>query len=130
VITIVQARLRNMEKNDFVEVFKQRTKQLTLRCVRVFQALPKTEEAKIIGKQFLRSATSVGANYRAVCRAWSQNEFYAKLSITIEEADETLFWMEILVESGIYTETKMKEVMDELTEIIKVLSKARKSVTK
>jgi four helix bundle protein len=130
VITIVQARLRNMEKNDFVEVFKQRTKQLTLRCVRVFQALPKTEEAKIIGKQFLRSATSVGANYRAVCRARSQNEFYAKLSITIEEADETLFWMEILVESGIYTETKMKEVMDELTEIIKVLSKARKSVTK
>jgi four helix bundle protein len=119
-----------MEKSDFVEIFKQRTKQLTLRCVRIFQALPKTEEAKIIGKQLLRSATSVGANYRAVCRARSQNEFYAKLSITIEEADETLFWMEILIESGIYTETKMKEVMDELTEIIKVLSKARKSVVK
>jgi four helix bundle protein len=119
-----------MEKSDFVEIFKHRTKQLTLRCVRIFQALPKTEEAKIIGKQLLRSATSVGANYRAVCRARSQNEFYAKLSITIEEADETLFWMEILIESGIYTETKMKEVMDELTEIIKVLSKARKSVVK
>jgi four helix bundle protein len=119
-----------MEKSDFVEIFKHRTKQLTLRCVRIFQALPKTEEAKIIGKQLLRSATSVGANYRAVCRARSQNEFSAKLSITIEEADETLFWMEILIESGIYTEAKMKEVMDELTEIIKVLSKARKSVVR
>lgn len=56
-----------MEKEDFIEVFKRRTKQFTLRCIRVFQALPKTEEARIIGKQFLRSATSVGANYRAVC---------------------------------------------------------------
>ncbi len=119
-----------MEKGDFVEAFKKRTKQFTLRCIRVFQALPKTEEARIIGKQFLRSATSVGANYRAVCRARSQNEFFAKLSITIEEADETVFWMELLIESEIYTETKMKELMEEGTEIIKVLSTARKSVSK
>jgi four helix bundle protein len=119
-----------MEKEDFIEVFKKRTKQFTLRCIRVFQALPKTEEARIIGKQFLRSATSVGANYRAVCRARSQNEFFAKLSITVEEADETLFWMEILIESEIFTESKMKDLMDELTEIVKVLSKARKTVSK
>ncbi len=119
-----------MEKEDFIEVFKKRTKQFTLRCIRVFQALPKTEEARIIGKQFLRSATSVGANYSAVCRARSQNEFFAKLSITVEEADETLFWMEILIESEIFTESKMKDLMDELTEIVKVLSKARKTVSK
>jgi four helix bundle protein len=119
-----------MEKDDFIEVFKKRTKQLTLRCIKVFQALPKTEEARIIGKQFLRSATSVGANYRAVCRARSQNEFFAKLSITIEEADETLFWIEILIESEIFSEAKMNDLVNELTEIIKVLSKARKTTSK
>jgi four helix bundle protein len=128
--SLIQSLIITMEKGDFVEAFKKRTKQFTLRCIRVFQALPKTEEARIIGKQFLRSATSVGANYRAVCRARSQNEFFAKLSITIEETDETIFWMELLIESEIYTEVKMNELMEEGTEIIKVLSTARKSVSK
>ncbi len=85
-------------KEEFVEDFKRRTKEFVLRSVRVFQAQPKTEEAQILGKQFLRSASSTGANYRATCRAGSKAEFYAKLSVTIEEADESLFWMEILAE--------------------------------
>ncbi|MFN3490507.1 MAG: four helix bundle protein, partial [Emticicia sp.] len=99
------------EKSAFIEEFKKRTKDFTLRNIKVFQSLPKTDEAKIIGKQLLRSASSVGANYRAVCRARSQAEFYSKLSITIEEADESLFWLEILVESQIVTENKLTELM-------------------
>ena len=115
------------EKEAFIEEFKKRTKTFTLRNIKVFQSSPKTDEAKIIGKQLLRSASSVGANYRAVCRARSQAEFFAKLSITIEEADESLFWLEILVESQIVTENKLADLMKEAEEIIKVLSKARKN---
>lgn len=114
-------------KEEFVESFKRRTKQFVLRSVRVFQALPKTEEAQILGKQFLRSASSTGANYRAACRARSKAEFYAKLSITIEEADESLFWMEVLAESGIIPVSRLDSLMQEATEIVKVLSKARKN---
>lgn len=112
-------------KAQFVEQFKKRTKQFVLRSVKVFQALPKSEEARIFGKQFLRSASSVGANYRAACRARSKAEFYAKLSITVEEADEAMFWMEILTESEIFPLKRMEPLMDEAIEIIKVLSKAR-----
>jgi four helix bundle protein len=115
------------DKHTFIEDFKQRTKQFTLRSIKVFQSLPKSEEARIIGKQFLRSASSVGANYRAACRARSQAEFYSKLSITIEEADESLFWLEILVESNIFPENRLAELMKESEEIVKVLSKARKN---
>ena len=82
-------------KEVFVEEFKKRTKQFVLRSIKLFQSLPQTEEARIIGKQFLRSSSSVGSNYRAVCRARSKAEFYAKLSIVVEEADESLFWLEI-----------------------------------
>ena len=116
-----------IEKTIFVEEFKKRTKDFTLRNIKLFQSLPKTDEARIIGKQLLRSASSVGANYRAVCRARSQAEFYSKLSITIEEADESLFWLEILVESNILPLNKLADLMNDAEEIIKVLSKARKN---
>lgn len=115
------------DKQEFIEEFKRRTKDFVLRSIRMFQALPKTEEAQILGKQFLRSASSTGANYRAACRARSKAEFYAKLSITIEEADESLFWMEILAESKIIPINRLENMMQEATEIIKVLSKARKN---
>ena len=117
-------------KEQFIEEFKNRTKLLTLRSIKLFQALPKTDEARIIGKQFLRSATSVGANYRAVCRARSQAEFFSKLSITIEEADETLFWLEILVESEIMPQSRLNELIKEIEEIIKVLAKARRNTNR
>jgi four helix bundle protein len=91
--------------------------------------LPQNEEARVIGKQFLRSSSSVGANYRAVCRSRSQKAFFAKLSITIEEADESLFWMEIISESGLLPLEKLKSLMQEAEEIIKILSKARKNTT-
>jgi len=76
-----------MNKKDL----KKRTKQYTLRIIKLVRALPKTREGRIIGNQVLRSGTSVGANYRAVCRAMSKAEFIAKLGIVIEETDESAF---------------------------------------
>jgi four helix bundle protein len=78
-----------------------RTKQFALRILRLYRALPAKEEARILGRQVLRSGTSVGANYRAACRARSKAEFIAKLGIVLEEADETVFWLELLLEGGI-----------------------------
>lgn len=117
-----------MENNkiDFVTALKLRTKTFVLASIKLFQSLPKTEEARIVGKQFLRSSSSVGANYRAACRARSKAEFFAKLSITVEEADETQFWLEILLESGIVTKD-IRDLMREAGEIVAILTKARKT---
>lgn len=112
-------------KSEFADAMKLRTKKLVLRHIKLFQALPKSEEARIIGKQLLRSASSTGANYRAACRARSKAEFFSKLSITIEEADESLFWLEILEEAGIMEEKKLTSLKIETTEILKILAKAR-----
>jgi len=118
-----------MDKNfEFRKEMQYRTKQFALRIVRLFQALPATDEARIIGKQLLRSATSVGANYRAACRARSSKEFYSKLSIVIEEADESMFWLEILGESGIIKSTLLQDIIHETEEIIKILVAARKTI--
>ena len=114
-------------KEEFVENFKKKTKKYSLDAIKIFQNLPKTEESQIIGKQFLRSALSVGANYRAVCRARSKAEFFAKLSITVEEADEVLFWVEVMTESDIYNKGHMKDFEREGREILSVLATARKN---
>jgi four helix bundle protein len=86
-----------------------------------------TEEARVIGKQLLRSATSVGANYRAACRARSNEEFYSKLSIVVEEADETLFWMELLIEAEIIKHEKINDLMNECIEILSIMAASRKT---
>ncbi len=114
-------------KEEFVESFKRRTKKYSLDAIKIFQNLPKTEESRIIGKQFLRSALSVGANYRAVCRARSKAEFFAKLSITVEEAYEVLFWVKVLAESDIYKVDRVKDFEKEGREILSVLATARKN---
>ncbi|MFB8787906.1 MAG: four helix bundle protein [Potamolinea sp.] len=99
------------------EGFKQRTKQLALRIIRLVQALPQTVTAQVIGKQILRSGTSVGANYRAACRAKSTADILHKLAIVEEEADETLYWLELLVEAALISETKLKSLILEVNEI-------------
>ena len=76
---------------------KKRTKQFALRAIKLVESLPKTQTAKVIGDQLLRSSTSVPANYRASCRARSNAEFRAKLGIVEEETDESVFWMEMLI---------------------------------
>jgi four helix bundle protein len=98
--------------------FKQRTKAVALRVIRLVEVLPSGGASGVIGKQLLRSATSVGANYRAACRAKSTADIIAKLSIVEEEADEYLYWMELWVESGLVTEAKLKSLMAEVNEIV------------
>lgn len=110
---------------DKIEAFKLRTKGLSLRVIKLFQSLPKTDEARIIGKQLLRSATSVAANYRASCRARSGAEFYSKISIVVEEADETLFWLELLLEAQIISKEKLSLLMDEYEEVLKIVTTVR-----
>ncbi|PYS23926.1 MAG: four helix bundle protein [Acidobacteria bacterium] len=104
------------------EELKNRSKQFAIRIVKVFRSLPRTEDARIIGKQVLRSGTSVAANYRAVCRARSKAEFIAKIGIVVEEADETLFWLELLVETRIVTEARMRSLMREANELLAIFA--------
>jgi four helix bundle protein len=98
--------------------FKERTKKLALRVIRMVESLPNSPSAGVIGKQLLRSATSVGANYRAACRGKSTADVIAKLGIVEEEADESLSWMELLVEAGLLPEAKLQDLMAETHEII------------
>ncbi|MEH2176070.1 four helix bundle protein [Nostoc sp.] len=98
--------------------FKARTKQLALPVIRLVEQLPQTRISDVISKQLLRSATSVGANYRAACRAKSKADLIAKLSIVEEEADETLYWLELVIDSGLMTAEKLKSLMQEANEIL------------
>jgi four helix bundle protein len=117
-------------KIEFVEQFKKRTKAFAIRTIKLFRSLPKTEEARIIGKQLLRSSTSVASNYRAVCRARSSAEFYSKLSIVVEESDESAFWLELIVEAEIMPQNRITELLKEANEILAVVSKARYTASK
>ncbi|GAB3195961.1 four helix bundle protein [Pontibacter aydingkolensis] len=117
-------------KWEFAEQSRKRTKKLAIDTIRFSQSLPRTDEAIIMKRQLLRSATSVGANYRAACRARSAAEFYSKISIVVEEADETLFWLELLEESGTISRSSVSGLMKETTEIVSVLAKARKNTIK
>ncbi len=98
--------------------FKRRTKQLALRVIKLVDALPKGAASQVIGKQLIRSATSVGANYRAACRAKSTADLISKLRIVEEEADESLYWMELIVEAELVDVTKLKSIMSKTNEIL------------
>ena len=112
----------------FNDEFRVRTKKFALRVIKLYQSLPKTEEAKIIGKQLLRSGTSIGANYRSATKGRSEKEFLSKLSISNEEADETCYWIELLIESKIVEEVRLKELYNESVEISKILAVSRKTL--
>lgn len=105
--------------SDF-ELLQSRTKRFALRIIKLCRALPKSDEARILGKQLLRSGTSVGANYRAACRARSRAEFIARLGIVLEEADETAFWLDLLFESGIFPEAKLRDIGKEAEELVRI----------
>src|ERR1700748_3657726 len=96
---------------QFAEMFKSKTKKFVVDNIKLFRTLPKTEEAKIIGRQLLRSSSSVGANYRAACRARSKAEFHSKLSTVVEESDESVFWMEILIEAEIVKQYAINHIL-------------------
>ncbi len=110
------------------KAFKVRTKQLALRVIRLVESLPKGMTANVIRRQVLRSATSVGANYRAACRAKSVADMIAKLSIVEEEADETLYWLELLVEAGLMPEARLSNLMQETNEIVAMVVSSIKTL--
>lgn len=114
--------------DNFAEEFRNRTKKQAIEIIKYCKTLPKSEESFIVKKQIIRSATSVAANYRAACRARSENEFFSKLSIVVEEADETEFWLEIIKESGIDDSKRANELLKESGEILKIVSKSRKTL--
>ncbi len=101
--------------------FKDRTKTFGLMTIRLVEALPKSRTADVIGKQLLRCGTSVGANYRAACRAKSPADFIAKMKIVEEECDESIYWMELIVESGLMPENRVSEIMREANEILSMV---------
>ena len=103
---------------------------LALRAIKLFQTLPNKPDALILGKQLLRSATSVAANNRAACRARSAAEFAAKAGIVVEEADESLFWLEVLEESGVVPANLLVHLKKEADEITTILTSIRKSSVK
>jgi four helix bundle protein len=96
---------------------KPRTKQFALRCLRLVDSLPKTTASQVIGKQFLQSGLSVGANYRAACRARSRADFVSKMGIVEEEADECLYWLEMLAEAGLMKSERLEGLAKEGGEI-------------
>ncbi|MCH8968849.1 MAG: four helix bundle protein [Planctomycetes bacterium] len=117
-----------MNKDDF----KLRTRQFALRAIKLVEALPKGRSADVISRQLLRSATSVGANYRAACRARSTAEFLSKMGIVEEEADECVYWLELVADSELLPETRLQEILDEANQIVAVtvasIKTARKSL--
>jgi len=119
-----------MEDFNYRDELKQRTKLFVLRIIKLYQSLPKTPEVQIIGKQLLRSATSIGANYRAACRARSNAEYYSKISIVIEETDESMFWLEVLWESNIIKQELLQNLYNENEELLKIMVVSRKNSEK
>lgn len=110
-----------------IDELRNRTKHFAIRIIRLFQALPKSSEAQVIGKQLLRSGTSVGANYRAVCRARSKAEFIARIGIVAEEADESVFWLELLEETKILNAKQLEGILKEARELAAIFSASHKT---
>jgi four helix bundle protein len=100
---------------------KARTKSFALRIIKLVEALPSNRTADVVGKQLVRSGTSVGANYRAACRAKSNADYMAKMGTVEEEADESAFWLEVIVESGLMKEELVKDLLDEADQIVAII---------
>ena len=106
---------------------KVRTLEFARSIIRLFSRLPRDTVAQVLGKQVLRSGTSVGANYRAVCRAKSTADFLNKLRIVEEECDESLFWMELLVENNLVRGARLKSLMQEGNELLSIVVASAKT---
>ena len=109
------------------EELKQRTKIFGLKIIRLVENLPSTKTTRVIGNQLIRSGTSVGANYRAACRGRSKAEFIAKMGIVIEEADESMYWMVMLIEAGIVPENQLSDLLSEANELVAIFTASAKT---
>ncbi len=110
------------------EELRSKTKGFAIDIIKFIKSLPASNVEKIIAGQLLRSGTSMASNYRAACRSRSGREFFFKLSIVVEETDETMFWLEILIESGIADNAQTHGLLNRSSEFIKIFSSARKTL--
>src|SRR5271166_6410094 len=108
-------------KDENLQDLRARTKAFALRVIRLYVSIPKTTEAQVIGKQLLRSGTSVGAHYREACRARSSAEFVSKIEGGLQELDECSYWMELLIESQIVPEPRLAPLAGEASELTAIL---------
>jgi four helix bundle protein len=104
------------------QALRVRTRDFAIRIVKLFQALPKSTEAQVVGRQLLRSGTSVAANYRAACRARSKAEFISKIGIVVEEADESVFWIDLLGTTDILPAQKLAVIAREADELLAIFA--------
>jgi four helix bundle protein len=112
------------------EQLKQRTKKFTLQVIKLVGSLPRNIKGRAIGNQLIRSGTSVGANYRAACRSRSKAEFIAKMGIVEEEADETAYWLELIIEGNIMKMDIIKPLLQESNELVAIMAASRKSASR
>lgn len=116
-----------MNYSSKAEGLRARSKQLALRIIRLCRLLPRTPEARVIREQVLRSSTSTASNYRAACRARSRAEFSAKIGTVVEEADETVFWLELIIEAEILTPESVRDVLDEANQLVAIFAASRQT---
>ncbi|WP_374464953.1 four helix bundle protein [Chryseobacterium sp.] len=114
--------MSNFDRVDFNQIFRERTKSFSIAVIRTLSSLPYSDDVSIIRKQIIRSATSVAANYRAVSRARSDKEKFAKMCIVVEEIDETQFWLEIIEELEYVSPEKILHLKTECEELVKVMT--------
>lgn len=119
-----------LSNKEFNEKLRNRTKELSIKILSFCSKQKKTDEFRVISRQLMRSATSVAANYRAATRGRSQREFYAKMCIVVEEADETQFWLEMLEESNMVDTNKVKLLHAEVSEITALVTSIKASLAK
>lgn len=118
--------IANVDTDQHLEL-RNRTKQFALRVIRMSQAIPASRAANVMCNQILRSATSVAANYRAAGRSRSKAEFVAKLGVVLEEADETVFWLEMLGDSGIVKSSKLANLLEEANQLVAIFAASRRT---
>jgi four helix bundle protein len=115
-----------MEKDEFIRLMQMRTKKFAVDIIKFSATLKVNKASSVIIYQIVKSATSVGANYRASCRARSKNEFFSKICIVVEEADETEYWLEVIADAELSNDlTELNRLSNEISEIIKITSKAK-----
>jgi len=105
------------DENVMEDELKERTKRFALRIMKLVDSLPRSTSANVIGRQIIRSGTSVGANYRAACRGRSKAEFISKLGVVVEEVDETCFWLELIIEGSLLPKEKVLSLLNEADEL-------------
>jgi len=112
------------------EELRDRTKRSALRVIVLTRSLPASEDGRVIARQLLRSATSIASNYRAACRARSKAEFTAKVGVVVEEADETVFWLELLTDSGLIAQSRLRDLQAEANELLAIFAASHRTARK